>query len=187
MQSYTTTRLAKLNKGRKLVKLDIGSGGYSSDDTFLSVDLYTEADIIAPMWDIPLPNESVDVIFSSQALEHVGKNDVLPTLREWERLLKSGGRLQLIVPDLEWACQWWLANQTTGWPMDVIYGNQKHEGEFHKTGFSQKILLNYFTQIPLYIHKIEYIGGTRVDFLRLSETSRVHVEGRSINLEAEKP
>ena len=50
------------------LKLDIGAGGYSSDDNFTAVDAFTEADIKAFMWDIPLPDESVDTIFCSNAL-----------------------------------------------------------------------------------------------------------------------
>lgn len=128
------------------IRLDVGAGGFSSDPSFTSVDKYTEADIVADMWDIPLPNESVDWIYCNNALEHVSKFDVVPTLREWWRLLRPGGLLQLIVPDLEWTLRFWLEVPTTGWPMDIIYGNQNHAGEFHRTGFTPKILWNYFVE-----------------------------------------
>lgn len=176
----TLDELTALNKGKPEVKLDIGAGGFSSDDTFLSVDAYTEADINALMWDIPLPTASVDVIFSSQAMEHISKFQVVPTLREWARLLKPGGRAQIIVPDLEWICWWWLTHQSVDWDMDIIFGHQQHEGEYHRTGYNPKILKDYvdvaggFTVMNCY-----YMGG---DYTNLSfdEYNRVHgtINGR---------
>ena len=141
--------------------LDIGAGGYSSDDKFTSVDLFTECDIPANMWEIPLPDASVETIFSSNALEHISKNNVIETLQEWWRLLREDGKLQVIVPDLEWACQWWLAHQDTNWSMDIIYGHQKHDGEYHKTGFTLKLLSDYFdaTGLPWKHHAGYYLWG----------------------------
>jgi len=141
--------------------LDIGAGGLSSDDKFTAVDLHTNADIKATMWDIPLPDGSVEAIFSSNALEHVGRFEVVPTLREWHRLLRRGGRLQVVVPDLEWACRWWLEHQTTKWDMAIIYGHQKHEGEYHKTGFTPAILQEHFnnTKLPWKLNTWYYMEG----------------------------
>jgi predicted SAM-dependent methyltransferase len=155
--------------------LDIGAGGYSSDDKFTSVDLVTECDIHATMWEIPLPDGSVDGIFSSNALEHVGKKDIIPTLSEWHRLLKVGGRLQILVPDLEWVCQWWLANQEDmGWSLDTIFGNQNHDGEFHKTGFTLDLMKRYF----------EMTGGTTV--FDASQGPVAEITQMLINVEAAK-
>lgn len=169
--------------------LDIGAGGYSSDEKFTSVDLVTEADIQATMWDIPLPDESVYGIYSSNALEHVSLYDVVPTLKEWWRILKPEGRLQLIVPDLEWALRWWLDHQDDmGWSMAIVFGHQLHEGEYHKTGFTPDILTRHFgnTQLPWTIHKIEYLGGDQT-FLEMGENLyESDVNQRLINVEALK-
>jgi predicted SAM-dependent methyltransferase len=167
--------------------LDIGSGGFSSDEKFTSVDLFVECDIQASMWEIPLPDGSVDAIYSSNALEHVGKKEVVPTLREWHRLLKVGGRLQLLVPDLEWACQWWLANQEDlGWSLDIIYGHQLHDGEYHKTGFTPQIMQRYFdmTEKEWFINKIEHFGGTTV--FDASQGPVAEITQMLINVEAAK-
>jgi len=144
--------------------LDVGAGKYSQLEGWTAVDLYTEADINAPMWEIPLPDGSVKGIMSQNALEHVQKDRVVPTLREWARLLEKGGRLELMVPDLEWACHWFIARPTNGWDMDIIYGNQQHMGEFHLTGFTRDIIKDYFEQsvdkdTEWYIESIEYLFG----------------------------
>lgn len=167
-----------------MLKLDIGSGGKSGDPTFIGVDPFAEgADIKAFMWDLPYEDNSVDVILCTQALEHVTKFAVVPTLKEWYRVLKPGGKLQLQVPDLEWACIHWLSHQTTGWNMDVIYGNQMHEGEFHKTGFTMEILGQYFAVAGGFnVLKAEYFGSSLEDAVH----GITDVTQRCINVEAIK-
>lgn len=160
-----------LIEGREFVGLDVGAGKKESSQgsDFLTVDLYTEADINAPMWYINLPDESVDAIYCNQALEHVSKFMVMPTLLEWKRLLKPGGAVMLIVPDLEWAVSYWLAHQTVSLELDFIYGNQHHEGQYHKTGFSLQILLDYIKIAGDFtVHQLLYKGGT-VTNLRIDE------------------
>src|SRR6185437_7980748 len=41
---------------------------------------------------------SLDYVFSSHVLEHIPVSKVLPTLKEWWRVLKVGGRLVLYLP-----------------------------------------------------------------------------------------
>lgn len=169
-----------------MIKLDIGSGGPSSDASFLSVDAYTDANINAFMWDLPFEDNSVDVIWSSNALEHISKFQVVPTLREWCRVLKPEGRLQLIVPDLEWSCKWWLEHQGVDWSLDIIYGTQLHEGEYHRTGFSAKILYDYFEVAGGFKwEKIEAMYGDLTKEYNEDQTI-TNVTQQLLNLEASK-
>lgn len=169
-----------------MIKLDIGSGGKSSDSSFIGVDAFAPgADIKAFMWELPYEDNSVDVIFSSQALEHVSKFAVAPTLLEWKRVLKPGGKLQIQVPDLIWACMHWLAHPTTDWSMDVIYGIQLHEGEYHKTGFTDLILRQYIEWAGFQIHKLEFFGSSLEE--AVSGEPNADITQRVINLEAYKP
>lgn len=146
-----------------MIKLDIGCGiEETTAEGFIGVDAYTpNAEIKANMWDLPFEDGEVDFILSRNALEHISKFQIVPTLTEWKRVLKIGGNIHLEVPDLEWACLWWVTHQTTSWDMDIIYGTQLHEGEFHKTGFSAKIIFDYFYNLGgFYVDSIEWKGGT---------------------------
>jgi len=127
-----------------MLKLDIGSGPFPIPG-FTGVDRYIASDGIvnANMWELPYADDSVDEIYSSHALEHVEKRMIIPTLKEWRRVLKPGATATLFVPDLEWCCRQWLERQTNDWYLDIIFGNQTHPGEFHKTGFTTNLMLGY--------------------------------------------
>jgi predicted SAM-dependent methyltransferase len=138
---------------------------------------------------VPLPDGCVSTIFSSNALEHIGKHQIVPTLREWCRLLEVGGKLQIVVPDLEWACAWWLEHQEDrGWSLDILFGHQLHDGEYHKTGFTPRLLWDYFQEAGGFeVHKIEYIlGDYKESPIEGSEKVKVDVSQRCISVEASK-
>jgi predicted SAM-dependent methyltransferase len=54
---------------------------------------------------IPLADNSSDVVYHSHVLEHIRRADVAGFLRECYRVLKPGGTLRVVVPDLERICR----------------------------------------------------------------------------------
>jgi len=49
----------------------------------------------------PIPSESVDVVFASNVFEHLADTwDLLQTLRETHRVLRRGGRLLILQPNI---------------------------------------------------------------------------------------
>lgn len=147
------------------MKLDIGAGKFKKEG-FLGVDPFTDADINAPMWSIPVPDNSVDEIYSSHSLEHIGKREVVPTLREWKRILKPFAFAVIEVPDLVWCCKNWLFRQTNDWHLDVLFGNQEHDGEFHKTGFTVPIMQGYLNEAGLELVSSQTIQSHGQDTLQ---------------------
>ena len=133
------------------IKLDIGCGKDVIEGC-VGIDAYVQGENIvnAPMWSLPYPDNSISEIYSSHALEHVSKAMVLPTLKEWLRVLEPGGTALIAVPDLEWCCTEWLKRKTNDWYMDIIFGNQKHGGEFHLTGYTQEIMGTYLVEAGFY-------------------------------------
>lgn len=59
-------------------------------------DATENADIISDASKIPLPDESMDFVFSSHVLEHM--QNTIATLNEWMRVLRPGGVIFLILP-----------------------------------------------------------------------------------------
>jgi SAM-dependent methyltransferase len=56
-------------------------------------------------WDlrrgIPFPNSTFDVVYHSHVLEHIEREEAPSFLRECRRVLRPGGILRVVVPDLE--------------------------------------------------------------------------------------
>ena len=51
---------------------------------------------------IDLPSAMADVVFASNFLEHLTREDILATLREVRRLLKPGGRFLILQPNIRY-------------------------------------------------------------------------------------
>jgi len=139
-----TAYASKYLYGVIMIKLDIGSGPEPTPG-YIGIDMFAEGKNIvkAPMDKLPYEDESVDAIYSSHALEHIGKYEVVPTLKEWWRVLKWEAPLKIEVPDFEWVCKNWLKYRSNDWHMDAVFGDQSTPGQYHKTGFTRQIMYQY--------------------------------------------
>jgi predicted SAM-dependent methyltransferase len=57
---------------------------------------------------IPFQGSTFDVVYHSHVLEHFGKKEALNLLRECHRVLRPGGIIRVVVPDLERIAQLYL-------------------------------------------------------------------------------
>jgi predicted SAM-dependent methyltransferase len=158
----------------KLMGLDIGCGerkvsvdGYS----MMSVDIRGEVrpDIVAPLDKIPVPDGSYDLVFASHVLEHVKRADTYKTLKEWRRVLKPGGKLQLVVPDLETAAIELLSCKTTQDTFDILWGAQNHDFNVHYSGYTWQLLDATIKKFGFEVNKLEtrdrqiFMTATKLD------------------------
>ena len=83
--------------------LNLGCGTVYHDD-WVNIDVATSGtgvlghDILKG---IPFPDSSFDAVYHSHLLEHLPQDHVPPFLRECFRVMKPGGLLRVVVPDLE--------------------------------------------------------------------------------------
>jgi predicted SAM-dependent methyltransferase len=84
------------------LKIDIGCGN-SKQQGYVGIDRRDCGQEI--IWDIkdgiPLPDNSVEVVYSSHLLEHFDNVEIKDVLREIYRVLKKGGISQNIMPHVE--------------------------------------------------------------------------------------
>lgn len=122
------------------LKLNLGSGrDYRKG--YINIDKYdSTADLVADITNLPFSDNSVAQIYSSETLEHISRDEIPMVLKECHRVLKMGGNLVLVVPDMVAACERFLANPEDDWQLARIYGSQNHAGQFHKWGFTPKRL-----------------------------------------------
>ena len=91
---------------------------------------------------IPLPSEEYDLVFSQECLEHFPRKVYPRVLNEWCRLVKQGGRIMIQVPDFLACCEQVLHHDTLEMDrgiMQLFYGGQVNEYDFHYNGFTPRI------------------------------------------------
>jgi len=85
------------------VQCNLGCGS-RHHPTWINIDFHGDGNTVLP-WDLrrglPLPDGSCDVVYSSHAIEHFDRDGARRFLGECRRVLKPGGIIRLVVPDLE--------------------------------------------------------------------------------------
>ncbi|WP_052595839.1 methyltransferase domain-containing protein [Aureispira sp. CCB-QB1] len=147
------------------MKLEIGCGkkpraGYLTCDIrdLPNVDYVCSAD------QLPFESGTVDEVYSRHVVEHFTLKEFLKVLAEWNRVLKTGGVVYIICPNLLWHLQQIISgshasfySKTSGsndrfWGMGSLFGWQQDEYDVHKFGYyfelMKDILIDFgFTQV----------------------------------------
>lgn len=92
--------------------LDIGCGPLMND-TFIGLDFnwHPELDICCDVTHgLPLPDERVKGVFTEHCIEHLELRDTYELLGEIHRVLRPGGTVRIIVPDVQIYARGYLAN-----------------------------------------------------------------------------
>jgi predicted SAM-dependent methyltransferase len=135
---------------------DLGSGPVSpymkEDGTVISFDIREEVkpSVVCDLKKIPVPDQEFDIVFSSHTLEHFSWAKVDKILEEWSRILKVGGELRLIVPNLRFVARRLLEDRIVPTDLWVLYGEQDYPKNFHATGFTPNMLKSLVTSMGIY-------------------------------------
>lgn len=122
----------------------------------LDINPNVQPDIIGTITDLSgVPNNSVDAVYSSHNLEHIYNFEVPIALAEFKRVLKNGGCVMFVVPDMQTAAEWVMRGEMEDSPlyqspagpvpalwmfygMGTTYPGMPYMA--HKTGFTTKNL-----------------------------------------------
>jgi ubiquinone/menaquinone biosynthesis C-methylase UbiE len=156
------------------VKLNLGCGldirdGYINIDIrkvhpkILVLDL--EKELLKPF-----PDNSAEEIIAKDFIEHLSWRAVEAFLKDCYRVLKSGGRMYIQVPDLEAIAKKVILDpnfkygELEGWKAISfwVYGAQDYETNLHKSGFTIPTLKKLLESIGFVVERIENDGGTNV-------------------------
>ncbi len=119
---------------------------------------------------IPLLNDSCEVVYHSNLLEHIRCIDALPFMQECCRVLKPGGILRVAVPDLERICRLYLEMLETAL-----------DGDTNSACNYDWMMLEMYDQVVR-----EQSGGGMVEYLRHGTCNesfvyeRIGEEGRNL-------
>jgi len=88
-----------------------------------------------------ITDEHFDLVVATHALQCVPRVRVVETLKYWSGVLRPGGELHVIVPDLGWAADEIAAERSVEkMTLGVIYGTQQAEWAYHRSGFTVDLL-----------------------------------------------
>ena len=129
------------------MKLHIGCGpkyleGYKHMDAmeYPHVDYIGTADNLSVIADA-----SLDEIYGSHILEHIGRLEIETVLKEWCRVLKPGGVIRLAVPDFGAVVAHYNEHQNLDKVMGLLYGGQTYEFNFHYQAYDLPRLTRLLT------------------------------------------
>lgn len=128
---------------KKIVDLGCGNNKYETDEgDVLTVDIREDVnpDYRCDLGKLPFATGEFDIVYSSHVLEHFPRNAVPEILDEWIRVLKEDGEFRIIVPNIQWAAEKIMRDDVDNDVMNVLYGAQSFEENFHKFGFTPKVL-----------------------------------------------
>jgi SAM-dependent methyltransferase len=151
--------------------IDIGSGPHPKPDANIFMDVHQWGNIncLHDLTKVPYPLESgsFSKAYMGDVIEHISIFDVDNVLKEVYRILKSGGILEVTVPDVRWICErivkndWdimanvdWLNQSNNSWSnaMSYLFGGFHNINEYkipgmgHLNGFDEESLSKLLTK-----------------------------------------
>ena len=165
-------------------RLQLHLGGWEVKEGWVIVNVEDRegVDVRSTVTDLSMfPDGSAVEIYASHVYEHLGYQEELPkAFAEAKRVLMPGGRLRIAVPDLEVLAQLILNTQhdvnAQFFVQRMVMGGQSEPFDFHKTGFTQNILIAL-----LKVHGFKDFRRVE-DFKLFDDTSKLRFNGMPISL-----
>ena len=158
-------------------RLQLGCGG-RFHPAWINLDLHPQHasvarhDVTTPL---PFPDRHFDAVYHAHLLEHLPRSQALAFLRECLRVLRPGGVLRVVVPDLEQIARLYLAALDVAWHGDAE-AQKRHA----------------WAVLEMYDQTVrDQPGGAMLDYLRGAEACdlawvRLGADGRIIRQHLER-
>lgn len=165
------------------VRLNLGCGR-DVRPGWVNVDLHpANPEVIrAELPELPFRDGSADEVLLSHVLEHFGFADGLRLTQEIFRVLRPGGVATIEVPDIQWCMAQFLGSPEPNLYTDPtndyvtshrwglfamsIWGDQHHEGLYHKWGYTAHRLLHLLNHVGFAEARIDYVASHGVQCLQ---------------------
>lgn len=176
------------NDGDGALRLHVGGEAPKQGWKILNIVPGEHVDFVGTCTDLSrFESGTVEAIYASHILEHLSYADeLLPALREFRRVLKKDGLLQISVPDFEVLCRLFIDTRLDAamrfHVMRLVFGGQSDPHDFHKVGLTEEFLGDFL--LTAGFREIRRVDG----FGLFDDTSTLKLGGIpvSLNLQAMK-
>lgn len=104
-------------------------------------------DLVCRVECLPLADDSVEQLLASHIIEHFSYRAVLEVLREWRRVLRPGGQILIITPNLAYIAHGYVEGRMQFTEArNRLYGGQDYAGNFHYNSFDSPELARLLTE-----------------------------------------
>ena len=139
---------------RMAMGLEIGGGNrpWRRDfEQFDAIDHCAETGLVYTLGDarrLPYPDESFPYVYSGNLLEHFPLGETSSVLAEWARVLRTGGVLELVVPDVIGILYAYFLGQLSWEECSVRIRGTDYELNSHHAAFTLAEFPAVIAQVP---------------------------------------
>ncbi len=142
----------KSQVGKRMADLGCGNQSpyFAGDLVRFDIDPNVKPDVLCDIRHLPQHEYGqYDIVHSSHVIEHFSPAELPDLLREWLKLLKVGGELQIRCPNAQDAAEFFAKNGFLPEYMDwQIHGQQTNMYDLHKSSWSPMTMQATLESIP---------------------------------------
>lgn len=164
-----------------MVKLHLGCGKRDFGPSWVHIDKADFPHIkYKDVTKLPFETGTVDVIYACHLIAYFDREEIIPILKEWKRVLIPGGVLRLATPDFRAMAKMYLRENCSNLNqfLGPLYG--KMEGIYHKTTYDLYSLIELLASVGF--KDIRKYDRFKTDHARHDDHSAAMIDGNLISL-----
>lgn len=123
-------------------------------------------DVVADVKNLPFGDGELEGAASRNLIEHFDRFEVKEVVKEWSRVVKKGGFIQIETVDMGEAMSKWKEIPTENL-LDCMYGAQTYPENYHKMLMTEEILTDLFKEAGMEAERIERFEHRQIPRIKI--------------------